>query len=84
MIRNWVAQADRDAGRHADGLSTAEREEIRRRRRENHRLREERAMAWSAGHVHVAFKPVLAQAGGGGIYLAWTTIDDLAGHDLLS
>lgn len=25
-IRNWVAQADRDAGRRADGLRTAERE----------------------------------------------------------
>ena len=35
--------------------------------------------------VHVTFKPVLAQAGGGGIYLTRTTmIDDLAGHDLLA
>jgi transposase len=25
-IRNWVAQADRDEGRRADGLTTAERE----------------------------------------------------------
>jgi transposase len=29
-IRNWVAQADRDEGRRADGLTTAEREELRR------------------------------------------------------
>ena len=34
-IRNWVAQADRDEGRRADGLTTAEREELNRLRREN-------------------------------------------------
>src|SRR5690349_9021870 len=39
-IRNWVAQADRDAGHRADGLSTEEREELRRLRRENKTLRE--------------------------------------------
>jgi molybdate transport system regulatory protein len=38
-IRNWVAQADRDAGRRGDGLTTAEREELDRLRRENRRLR---------------------------------------------
>ncbi len=52
-IRNWVAQADRDAGERADGLNTEEREEIRRLRREVRRLREEReilakATAWFA------------------------------------
>ena len=52
-IRNWVAQADRDEGRRNDGLTTAEREELRRLRRENRRLREEReilskATAWFA------------------------------------
>jgi len=31
-IRNWVAQADRDAGRRDDGLTSAEREELRRLR----------------------------------------------------
>ena len=41
-IRNWVAQADRDAGKRSDGLRTEEHEEIRRLRRENRRLREER------------------------------------------
>lgn len=41
-IRNWVAQADRDEGRRADGLTTAEREELRRLKRENRQLREER------------------------------------------
>ena len=52
-IRNWVAQADRDEGRRDDGLTTVEREELRRLRRENRRLREEReilakATAWFA------------------------------------
>ena len=28
--RNWVRQADRDLGRRQDGLTTAEREEVRR------------------------------------------------------
>jgi transposase len=52
-IRNWVVQADRDEGRRQDGLSTPEREEIRRLRRENRQLRLEReilakATAWFA------------------------------------
>ena len=52
-IRNWVRQADRDAGRRADGLTTAERREMQRLRRENATLREEReilkkAAAWFA------------------------------------
>ena len=41
-IRNWVRQADLDAGRRHDGLTTAEREELTRLRRENRVLREER------------------------------------------
>ena len=52
-IRNWVAQADRDDGRRSDGLTSAERDELGRLRRENRRLREERAIlakatAWFA------------------------------------
>ena len=52
-IRNWVHQADLDEGRRQDGLTTAEREELRTLRRENRRLREERdilakAAAWFA------------------------------------
>ena len=52
-IRNWVSQAERDEGRRTDGLTTQEREELSRLRRENRRLREEReilskAAAWFA------------------------------------
>ncbi len=52
-IRNWVRQADLDEGRRTDGLTTAEREELARLRRENKVLREERdilkkAAAWFA------------------------------------
>ena len=41
-IRNWVKQADLDEGRRTDGLTTAEREELGRLRREDRVLREER------------------------------------------
>ena len=52
-IRNWVAQAGRDAGRGNGGLTTAERDELNRLRRENRQLRLEReilskAAAWFA------------------------------------
>ena len=41
-IRNWVRQTGRDEGRRDDGLTSSELEELRRLRRENRRLREER------------------------------------------
>lgn len=52
-IRNWVRQKERDTGQRKDGLSTGEREELTKLRRENRRLREEReilakAAAWFA------------------------------------
>ena len=52
-IRNWVAQAERDEGQRSDGLTTEEKNELARLRRENKALREEReilkkAAAWFA------------------------------------
>jgi transposase len=52
-ISRWVKQADRDAGRGDGGLTTSEREELVRLRRENKRLQMEReilakAAAWFA------------------------------------
>ena len=52
-IRNWIAQADRDAGKRSDGLTTEERAELTQLRREVKALREEReilkkAAAWFA------------------------------------
>jgi transposase len=40
-VRQWVVQAERDAGTRADGLTTDEREELARLRRENRRLTED-------------------------------------------
>ena len=50
-IRNWIAQADRQEGRReekADGLSTVEREELARLRRENKQWRVERDILFQA------------------------------------
>jgi transposase len=52
-ISNWVAQADRDAGKRKDALTSGEREELSRLRRENRQLKLEReilskAAAWFA------------------------------------
>jgi len=52
-IRLWVRQSDLDEGRRDDGLTSPEREELNRLKRENRRLREEReilskAAAWFA------------------------------------
>ena len=56
-IRNWVKQAERDGGTRNDGLSSAEREELKRLRKENKQLRLEReilskAAAWFARETH--------------------------------
>ena len=52
-IRKWVKQAALDKGLRSDGLTSSEREELNRLRRENRALREEReilskAAAWFA------------------------------------
>jgi transposase len=41
-LRNWVMQSELDAGERRDGLTTDEREELRRLRGENRRLEQER------------------------------------------
>jgi transposase len=41
-LRHWVKQAERDEGKRPNGLSTDEREELARLRRENQTLRMER------------------------------------------
>ena len=46
-LRNWVRQGDVNAGR-AQGLTTDEREELRRLRRENRRLTQEREILKAA------------------------------------
>src|SRR5436190_21084844 len=52
-IRNWVGQVECDAGRRGDGLTRAEREELKQLRRDNRQLRLEsdilsKARAWFA------------------------------------
>lgn len=52
-IHGWIKQAERDEGIRDDGLTSAERDELRRLRRENKQLRQERdilskAAAWFA------------------------------------
>lgn len=52
-IHGWIKQAERDSGVREDGLTSAEREEFRRLRKENRQLRMERdilskAAAWFA------------------------------------
>ena len=52
-IHAWLKQADRDGGHRRDGLTSEEHDELRRLRRENRQLRQERdilakAAAWFA------------------------------------
>lgn len=53
-IRNWLKRAERDNGRRHDGLTTAEREELTRLRRENKQLRLEREILAKAAVLRQA------------------------------
>ncbi len=57
-IRNWIKQADVDEGRRDDALTTAQKQELTRLRKENKQLRLEReilakATAWFARETDV-------------------------------
>jgi transposase len=47
-LRNWVRQTQLDSGERGDGLTSDEREELRRLRRENRRLAQEREILKAA------------------------------------
>ena len=58
-IRNWVKQDELDSGRRSDGLTTQERDELSKLRKENKQLRLEReilskATAWFARETETA------------------------------
>ncbi len=64
-IALWVKRAARDSGKGDGGLTTAEREELNRLRRENRKLKEEREIlsnVWSAPKLQDRFPSMAASA----------------------
>src|SRR6201984_3171299 len=53
-IRNWLAQSERNTGQGDGGLTTAEREELNRLRRENRQLRLEREILSKSAETDAA------------------------------
>ena len=47
-LRRWIKQAELDSGKREDGLATGDREELRRLRRENARLKQEEILRKAA------------------------------------
>src|SRR5260370_14316715 len=69
-IRNWVRQADRDEGHRQDGLTTAEQDELRRLRRENRALPQEREiLKKTAAWVAPGTNPIPSKASSSGPHI---------------